>query len=92
MRAGRRALLLLDAGVGMAAAPVAAQTSLGPPAPTNSQPPPVQPAGPGPPRQGFSFNPDAGVVYRSGDFRATAWGFAERAINPDRPDYFRRLR
>ena len=42
--------------------------------------------------QGFSYNPDAGVIYQSGDFRATAWGYAERVIDPDGPDYFRRVR
>ena len=41
---------------------------------------------------GFSFNPDAGLVFASGDFKLTAWGFAERAIDPDGPDYFRRFR
>ena len=43
-------------------------------------------------RQGVYFNPDAGVVYQSGDFRLTAWGFAERLIDPDGPDIFRRVR
>lgn len=42
--------------------------------------------------QGFSFNPDAGIIYQSGDFRGTAWGYAEGLIDPDGPDYFRRLR
>lgn len=42
--------------------------------------------------QGLSFNPDAGIIYQSGDFRATAWGYAERLIDPDGPDYFRRVR
>ena len=42
--------------------------------------------------EGLSFNPDAGVVYASGDFKLTAWGFAERAIDPDGQDYFRRAR
>ena len=42
--------------------------------------------------QGFSFNPDAGIIYQSGDFRTTAWGYAERALDPDGPDYFRRVR
>ncbi len=84
--------LLIVGGAGIVAAPVAAQTSLGPPAPTNSEPPPIQSTAPEPPKQGFSFNPDAGVVYQSGDFRVTAWGFAERAIDPDGPDYFRRVR
>ena len=40
----------------------------------------------------FSFNPDAGIVFASGDLKLTAWGFAERAIDPDGPDYFRRFR
>ena len=40
----------------------------------------------------FSFNPDAGVVLASGDFKLTAWGYAERSIDPDGPDYFRRVR
>ena len=90
--AGRHALLLLAGGASLAASPVAAQTSLGPPAPTNSQPPPVQPVAPGPLKEGLSFNPDAGVVYQSDDFRVTAWGFVERAIDPNGPDYFRRVR
>ena len=82
-------VLLLVAAV---TAPATAQTSLGPPAPTNSEPPPVQ-QNPTPlPKQGLSFNPDAGVVYQSGDFRVTTWGYAERAIDPDGPDYFRRVR
>lgn len=83
--------LLLIAGA-VAAPPAIAQASLGPPAPTNSEPPPVQQNMATPPKQGFSFNPDAGVVFQSGDFRVTAWGFAERAIDPNGPDYFRRVR
>ena len=51
-----------------------------------------QPPAPAPTRQGLYFNPDAGVVYQSGDFRLTAWGFAERLIDPDGPDSFRRVR
>ena len=47
---------------------------------------------PTPSRQGLSFKPDAGIVYQSGDFRLTAWGFAERLIDRDGPDYFRRVR
>ena len=43
-------------------------------------------------RQGLYFKPDAGVVYQSRDFRLTAWGFAERLIDPDGPDTFRRVR
>ncbi len=40
----------------------------------------------------LSFNPDAGVVVQSGDFRITAWGFAERLIDPDGKDGWRRVR
>lgn len=89
---GRGLLALIAGAAAVAASPAAAQNSLGPPAPVNGQPPPVQPPVPDPPRRGFSFNPDAGLVYRSGDLRVTAWGFAERALDPDGPDYFRRVR
>ena len=41
---------------------------------------------------GWSFNPDAGFVFQSGDFKLTTWGFAERIIDPDGPDSFRRFR
>ncbi|HVR90192.1 MAG TPA: hypothetical protein VHG29_03725 [Novosphingobium sp.] len=40
----------------------------------------------------LSFNPDAGVVVQSADFRITAWGFAERLIDPDGKDGWRRVR
>ena len=92
MRAARLALLLLSAGAGVVTAPAMAQTSPGLPAPTNSEPPPIQQEPTAPPKQGFSFNPDAGVVFQSRDFRVTAWGYAERAIDPSGSDYFRRFR
>ena len=41
---------------------------------------------------GWSFNPDVGFVFQSGDFKLTTWGFAERIIDPDGPDSFRRFR
>ena len=44
------------------------------------------------PTGGWSFNPDAGWVYRAGDFKLTTWGFAERLFDPDGPDSFRRFR
>ncbi|WP_353207580.1 hypothetical protein, partial [Sphingorhabdus sp.] len=40
----------------------------------------------------LTFNPDAGVIVQSGDFRIAAWGFAERLINPDGKDSWRRVR
>ena len=42
--------------------------------------------------RGWSFQPDAGFVYRSGDFKLTTWGFAERLFDPNGPDAFRRVR
>ena len=41
---------------------------------------------------GWAFNPDAGFAYQSGDFKVTTWGFAERIIDPNGPDSFRRFR
>lgn len=70
----------------IAAAPVSAQTTG-----TAGDATP-QPKVPAPTRQGFYFKPDAGIVYQSVDFRLTAWGFAERLIDPDGPDTFRRVR
>ncbi|MBA3898187.1 MAG: hypothetical protein H0X36_13865 [Sphingomonadaceae bacterium] len=45
-----------------------------------------------PTRQGLYLKPDAGIVYQLDDFRLTAWGFAERLVDPDGPDSFRRVR
>ena len=84
-------LVVAAAVVGSLGWPALAQDSLGPPSPTTTEPPPAQDQASAP-KQGFSFNPDAGVVYQSGDFRVTAWGFAERAIDFSGPDYFRRVR
>ena len=44
------------------------------------------------PAQGLSFKPDAGIVFRSGDFSLTTWGFAERVFDPSGPDSWRRFR
>lgn len=44
------------------------------------------------PVQGLSFKPDAGIVFRSGDFSLTTWGFAERLFDPSGPDSWRRFR
>ena len=44
------------------------------------------------PAQGLSFKPDAGIVFRSGDFSLTTWGFAERVFDPNGPDSWRRFR
>lgn len=68
------------------AAPAGAQTAG---AAGDATPPPEVPS---PTRPGLYYTPEAGVVYQSGDFRLTAWGFAERLIDPDGADYFRRFR
>ncbi len=52
----------------------------------------AQSATPAAAAQVLSFNQDAGIVVQSGDFRITAWGYAERLINPDGPDSWRRVR
>ncbi|MEO7503983.1 MAG: PepSY domain-containing protein [Sphingomicrobium sp.] len=56
-----------------------------------AMPAPPQPEAPAS-KQGWWFNPDAGFIYQAGDMRLTLWGFAERAVDPDGPDYFRRFR
>ena len=40
----------------------------------------------------LAHNPDAGIIVQSGDFRITAWGFAERLVDPDGKDGWRRVR
>ena len=50
----------------------------------SSSPPAAPPA--------LSFNPDAGVVVQSGDFRITAWGYAERLVDINGKDGWRRVR
>ena len=58
-----------------------------------SVPATLQPAvGTPTPEQGLSYKPDAGIVFRSGDFSVTTWGFAERLIDPIGPDSWRRVR
>ena len=44
------------------------------------------------PDQGLSYNSDGGSVFHSGDFNVTAWGFAERLIDFDGPESWRRVR
>ncbi len=43
-------------------------------------------------KEGWSYNPDAGFVYQSGDFKWTIWGFGERLFNPKGKDTWRRVR
>ena len=64
---------------------VALLTVTGTPAFAQSAPSPAPPPV-------LAFNPDAGVIVQSGDFRITAWGYAERLIDPDGKDGWRRVR
>ena len=77
------ALLLVKVLLTTLAAPLLAVTAT--PALAQSAIPPAPPPV-------LSFNPDAGVVVQSGDFRITAWGFAERLIDLDGKDSWRRVR
>lgn len=83
-------------------APLALILPLANPSPARADPPTGTPGNPpateqpevgeAAAKQGWSFNPDAGFVYQSDDTRLTLWGFAERAIDFDGADYFRRVR
>ena len=44
------------------------------------------------PDHGLSYKPDAGIVFRSGDFSITTWGYAERLVDPGGPNSWRRVR
>ena len=33
-------------------------------------------------KQGWSYEPDAGIVYRRGDFKWISWGYGERLVDP----------
>lgn len=80
---GKVALLLV---VAVAAA------GIGPSTATGQASPNVMPA----PKQGWSYNPDVGAVYRRGDLTYATWAFAERYWGPHSAavpaDYWRRAR
>lgn len=44
------------------------------------------------PKEGWSYNPDAGFVYQKNDFKWTIWGFGERLFDPEGRDTWRRVR
>ena len=74
----------------MAGSPALADppTGLGGTTPATEQPT----GGAATPAEGLSFKPDAGIVFRSGDFSRTTWGFSERVFDPSGPDSWRRFR
>lgn len=47
---------------------------------------------PAEPKQGWSYDPDAGFIYRKEDFKMAIAGYAERLFDPDGKDSFRRVR
>ena len=44
------------------------------------------------PQPGWSYSPETGTVFTSGDFRWTTAGYAERLFDPNGPDQWRRVR
>ena len=84
--------LLVGGGLLALVHPATAQTAPSPPAPASSAAQITPPETSTPAPQGWSFKPDAGFVYRAGDFSLTTWGYAELPINPDGPTTFRRFR
>ncbi len=50
------------------------------------------PTEPEAPKEGWSYEPDAGFVYRQGDFRMTVAGYGERLLDARGDDSFRRVR
>ncbi len=43
-------------------------------------------------KEGWSYDPDAGFVYRLGDFKWTSWGYGERLFDPRGEGSWRRVR
>jgi hypothetical protein len=43
-------------------------------------------------KQGWSIDPDAGVVYQHGDFRWTSWGYGEHVFRQTGDGFWRRVR
>ena len=77
--------------LGLALFTIAATLS-GPVLADEAKVPTALPKAAAPVASGWVFNPDAGFVYQSDDFKVTTWGFAERIIDPSGPDSFRRFR
>jgi hypothetical protein len=44
------------------------------------------------PKEGFQYDPDAGLQYKKGDFKWTTWAFAERLFAGGNPAAWRRVR
>jgi hypothetical protein len=47
---------------------------------------------PDPSKEGFGYDPDAGITFRAKEFKWTTWGFAERLFNFAGADTWRRVR
>ena len=70
--------------------------------PTENTPQTAKPAGPDSStstvpnttaaKQGWSYEPDAGIIYRLEDFKWTSWGYGERLFDPNGGGTWRRVR
>ena len=43
-------------------------------------------------REGWSYDPDAGIVLQRGDFKWTMWGYGEHVFRPQGDSFWRRVR
>ncbi len=50
------------------------------------------PSGAPAPKEGWSYDPDAGFVYQQGDFKWTSWAYGERVFRVDAASFWRRVR
>jgi len=57
-------------------------------APSTSSAPDPAPA----PKRGWSYDPDAGIVYQKGDFKWIFWAYGERVFRVDGASFWRRVR
>ena len=44
------------------------------------------------PKEGWSYDPDAGIVLQRGDFKWTSWGYGEHVFRPQGDGFWRRVR
>ena len=57
-------------------------------APSGSSTPSETPA----PKRGWSYDPDAGIVYQQNDFKWTSWAYGERVFQVNAASFWRRVR
>ncbi len=62
-----------------------------PPAPQTTAGPAIETA-PTTRKEGWSYDPDAGIVLQHGDFKWTSWGYGEHVFRPQGDSFWRRVR